>query len=468
MITTVIQKIRAKPLFCIKRLANPLWWVKRLFCYFAMRKPIKEANNVLLLLTRMHEGQSQDLLAYRNHKLSEMLEYAYQHCRFYRNLFEKFDIDPHELCTFKRLPPLDKATVRNCRDDIISDEIDHLHFYTQNTGGSTGEPLEFPVSNSAGKHVGAHQEFLYKMIGYKQGDKIVGFDGSSVPEYLRRNRIYWVKSGIKEIPWGRLAYSSLYLTQETLPLYIRHIFDYRPSILRGYPSFINDVAGHILKNNISIPFYIKGIVLTAENAYDWQIKNIKKAFCTNVFLEYGQSEMTVFGYTADDTYEYRCSPFYGLTEVLDPEGKQVKEGETGEIVTTSFNNNAFPLIRYRTGDIAVFNGDENGIVRLGKITGRTQDYVYTNNRERVALTALVFGQHYHAFRNIQKWQLMQSVPGKVVIKIVKGEDFAGKDEEEIRSKFKSICNIDTDFELVDSIPLTRTGKFKFIVQNIKL
>jgi len=416
----------------------------------------------------MQQDPSQKWSAHRHQKLSEILAYAYQHCRYYKNLFEQFELDPKGLRNFKRLPLLDKAIIRSHRNDIISDEINHLDFYTMNTGGSTGEPLEFPVSSIAGKIDGVHQEFQYRIIGYEPGDKVVAFDGSSVPENLRQNHVYWIETGPNDIPYGRLSYSSLYLTKETAPFYVKHILDYKPSILRGYPSFLNDIATHILNNNISIPFHIKGVELTAENAYDWQIENIKKAFDTNVFFQYGHSEVSVFGYTVDDTYEYFCSPFYGLTEVLDSEGMQVNKGEIGEIVVTGFYNFALPFIRYRTGDLAVFNGDENGIVRLGKIIGRTQDYIYTKDRERVALTALIFGQHYHAFGNIQKWQLVQNVPGKVVIKIIKGEGFSNEDEEEIRNKFKGICNIATDFDFVDSIPLTKRGKFKFLVQNIEV
>ena len=62
---------------------------------------------------------------------------------------------------------------------------------------------------------------------------------------------------------------------------------------------------------------------------------------------------------------------------------------------------------------------------------------------------------------------MQNVPGKVVIKIIKREGFSNEDEDEIRSKFKSICNIDIDFDFVNSIRLTKRGKFKFLVQNIE-
>jgi len=441
-------------------------WVKSFFTHYSRKKLISEGNHVLLLLTRMHRGQSQDLLAYRDYKLSEMLGYAYQHCRYYKNLFEQFGLAPKDLRNFKRLPLLDKAIIKSHRNDIISDEINRLDFYTMNTGGSTGEPLEFPVSSIAGEIDGVHQEFHYRIIGYEPGDIIVAFDGSSVPEKLRQKHVYWIETGPNDIPYGRLSYSSLYLIEETISLYVKHILDYKPSILRGYPSFINDIADYILKNKI--PFHIKGVQLTAENAYDSQVEKIRKTFDTKVFFQYGHSEASVFGYTVDDTYEYFCSPFYGLTEVIDSDGRQVNKGEIGEIVVTGFYNFALPFIRYRTGDLAIFNGDEDGIVRLGKIVGRTQDYIYTKDRERVALTALIFGQHYRAFRNIRKWQLVQNVPGKVVIKIVKGEGFSDEDEDEIRSKFKSICNIDTDFDFVDFIPLTKRGKFKFLVQNIEL
>jgi phenylacetate-CoA ligase len=304
-------------------------------------------------------------------------------------------------------------------------------------------------------------------MGYNPGDVIVAFDGSSVPEELRRNHVYWVKTGPGDIPYGRLSYSSLYMTRETMPYYVQHVLHCRPSILRGYPSFIADIADYILKNNISIPFSIKGVELTAENAYDWQVEKIKKAFRARVFFQYGHSEVSVFGYTFDDTYEYHCSPFYGYTEVLDSDRIHVKKGEIGEIVVTGFYNRAFPFVRYRTGDLAVFGGDEEGVVRLKKIIGRTQDYIYRRDGQRVALTALVFGQHYHAFRNMLKWQIVQGIPGRVEIRIVRGEGFSSDDEKEIRRRFKDICDVDVDFEFVDSIALTSRGKFKFLVQNIE-
>ena len=303
---------------------------------------------------------------------------------------------------------------------------------------------------------------------YQPGDMIVAFDGSSVRAKLLDADIYWVATSNEDIPYGRLSYSSLYLREETVSYYVRHMLDTAPSILRGYPSFLNDIAEYISEKGISIPFHIKGVQLTAENAYDWQIENMRRPFNTKVFLQYGHSEVCVYGYTFDDTCEYYCSPFYGLTEVLGEDGKHVNTGEVGEVVVTGFYNSAMPFIRYRTGDLALFNGETDGIVRLGKIVGRAQDYILTEDGERISLTALIIGQHYRAFKNIQKSQLLQDIPGRVKVRIVKGEGFSVEDELEIRDKFKGICDVDTEFEYVDYIPLTPRGKFRFLVQNIRV
>ncbi len=62
-------------------------------------------------------------------------------------------------------------------------------------------------------------------------------------------------------------------------------------------------------------------------------------------MQYGQAEAGMFAYTYDDTHKYKCSPVYGYMEVLDKNGKHVKEGETGEAVVTSFSNYVMPFIR---------------------------------------------------------------------------------------------------------------------------
>lgn len=464
----LIERIKAKPLEYAVKAFNPFWWARYVKMYPHRKLAIKESQQVLEMLSKMNKGTFKNTDSYRNGKLLQILQYAGEHCPYYRDNFKQAGFTPSALDGFDTLPLLDKSIIRGHRNSLISDEIDSMDFRTMNTGGSTGEPLEFIVSPIAGMIDTVHQEFVYRItMQYQPGDLIVAFDGSSVPAKSLDAHKYWTATSNHDIPYGRLSYSSLYLRAETIPYYIQHIMETKPSIFRGYPSFINDIAQYILEKGISIPFQIKGVQLTAENAYDWQIENIRKAFNTEVFLQYGHSEVCVYGYTFDNTYEYCCSPFYGLTEVLGDDGIHVKTGDVGEVVVTGFYNFAMPFIRYRTGDLAVFNGDVDGVVRLGKIVGRTQDFIITNKGEKVALTALIFGQHYRAFGNIQKWQLQQDIPGKVIVRIIKEKDFSEENEIEIRTKFKDICTVDTIFEYVDLIPLSPRGKFKFLIQNVK-
>jgi len=67
-----------------------------------------------------------------------------------------------------------------------------------------------------------------------------------------------------------------------------------------------------------------------------------------------------------------------LFEVIDPEtGKQVPEGESGELVITTLTKEALPMLRYRTRDITRVSRERCGCgrthLRIRRITGRNDD-----------------------------------------------------------------------------------------------
>jgi len=415
---------------------------------------------------KMHEGLDENLENYREKKFLAIIEYARNHTIYYKDLFDTIHFNTASIDTIPSIPLLSKEIIREKYSLLLSDDIQKISSYKMNTGGSTGEPLEFLVSRLAGYIDLLHQDFVFRYFcNYREGDKVFAFDGVSVPKERLQKNIYWIKTG-SDIPYGRISFSSLYLNSNTIKYYIDQIIKEEPSILRGYPSFLFELATYILQNNISLIFYIKGIQLTAENVYPWQIEVIKNAFNCNVYLQYGHSEVCVYAYTFDDTYEYYCSPFYGYVEILDNNGKHVLPGEMGEIVVTSFYNYSMPFIRYQTGDIAIFSGNQNGIVKLARIIGRTQDYVIDKKGNKISITALVFGQHLNAFKKIIKWQIQQDVPGKITIRLIKTNDFDSNDQVQLINHFKEICDIETEIEYVSDISLTKRGKFRFVVQNV--
>lgn len=334
-----------------------------------------------------------------------------------------------------------------------------------NTGGTTGNPLSFPVSLHLDS---AHQNMAYKQFKYKAFDKIVCVDGTRVDEKYVKENIYWAKTSFLNRYYGSIAYSVLYLNEDTVKYYIDNLILENPQIIRGYPSAINYLAQYILENKIEININLKEIQLTAESIFKEQIENITKAFKCKVGLQYGHSEVSVFAYTFDDSYEYHCSPIYGHTEIIGEDNQHVSVGEVGEIVVTGFYNKALPFIRYRTGDMALYNGTSNGVVKIGKIYGRKQDYLYDSNNNKVYVIGLIYGGHNTFLNNIKSWQIKQDKIGFINVEVVKGNKFIRNDENAIKALFLNNYNIIANINYVKKLQLTQRGKTQFIIQDIEV
>lgn len=418
------------------------------------RKVIKALPTLLDIV----KGDTRNYQNILNRRLKNIMKYAASYSPYYADKIP--DKIKNAIVDLAKVPILDKEIIRANFNQIISIKIKYQEYYVMNTGGSTGEPLEFFASPH---FTNSHHQFLFRQLGYKKGDKIFSMGGLKIPEELVKRNLFWLKRpyiGIRE----SYHMSSSYLTNKNLPDYVNFFVKQRPDFLRGYPSFIYSMAQYFLTNNLSVD-HVKGVILTAEQVFDWQIETINRAFNAKIILEYGHSEVSVFAFTIDESYKYYCSPFYGFTEILDKTGKHVQIGEKGEIVVTGFRNKCFPFIRYRTGDVAEYGGNVGGVIILNKIFGRTQDFIVTKQNDKISLTAIIFGQHYTAFKNIKKWQLIQHEPGALVIKIVKDQSFSDSDEREIREKFQ---NFKINFNYVNHIPPTSRGKTLFLIQNLDI
>jgi phenylacetate-CoA ligase len=67
--------------------------------------------------------------------------------------------------------------------------------------------------------------------------------------------------------------------------------------------------------------------------------------------------------------------YFTLAEVIDAEGREVSDGECGELVLTTLNRTASPLIRYRTGDWVKKRIINNRLCLEGGVIGRVDEMV---------------------------------------------------------------------------------------------
>ncbi len=125
---------------------------------------------------------------------------------------------------------------------------------------------------------------------------------------------------------------------------------------------------------------LKILVIGAEPHTDEQRKRIEEMYGVRAFNSFGLSEMNGPGVAFECEYQNGLHVWEDayVAEIIDPDTLQpVPDGEYGELVMTTLDREAMPLIRYRTRDITrIIPGVcECGRThrRLDRITGRSDD-----------------------------------------------------------------------------------------------
>jgi phenylacetate-CoA ligase len=101
---------------------------------------------------------------------------------------------------------------------------------------------------------------------------------------------------------------------------------------------------------------LKGVLISSDFVLKETVKEIEETFRCRVYNHYGMTE-TAYGGAVECTYHSGMHPRENdlYLEIINPEtNNHVKDGEYGEIVLTTFNREAMPLIRYKTGDSGRF------------------------------------------------------------------------------------------------------------------
>lgn len=362
-------------------------------------------------------------------------------------------------------PIVNKSTYQEFGEKSFLNEKNSLvGFYKMNTGGSTGEPFEFYRDVRTGIIDNIHQEFQHKKMGFKQGEKIIVFNGCELPHKLTCKNTYWKKKNSHQLPFGSIEFSTHYLKKNNVLFYLEEMLEISPSYIRAYPSAIYEFTKLLIELGYTQkPLELKGIQLSSEVCSDAQRELLTSFWGNILYFQYGHSEAAAIASSYPGNDGYTFSPYYGLVEILDDDGIHVSSGEIGRVVVTSLHNYARPIIRYDTGDMAIFDNTEGYVTRVKEIIGREQDFVIDKAGNKVSVTSLVFGQHFKAFKNIISWQISNYSPGKLQVRIVKGECWTGSNTREIKEKLSFNNAFDVDIIFLLEIEKTKSGKNKLVV-----
>lgn len=409
-----------------------------------------------------------DWKEYQENKLGELLVHSYHTVPYYREAFSKAGLDEKVLLTFNpddlvKLPLLEKEVIRKNPESFVSNDyrLKGLHPYL--TSGTTGTPLTVYFSSRVHQEWSAYYEARVRnwaSVIYTQRRAMIGGrqvvpNGVASPPYWRKN---WAE--------GQLYMSAFHISPESAPHYAKALKDWKPDYLVGYASSWFFLSRFIVEQNLKT-VNPRAVLTSSEKLADDMRTTIEKAFGCPVFDAYSGVEACCLASECEH-HNLHVSSDVGIIELLDEKGLPVKEGTPGEIVATGLINFAQPLIRYRTGDYAVFSNEVCECGRkmpiLKELAGRLEDTVIgPDGREMVRFHGLFVG-----LPNIIEGQVIQESLDKIRLRIVTSEGYSEKDKNELEKRVKDrLGPVMVEIEKVNQIERTSRGKFRAVISRIK-
>lgn len=399
--------------------------------------------------------------ALQESKFKDLINHAKFNVPYYEGKLDEV----YEISDIRKIDFLTKDNIRNNQDKLKSKNIDKSRFIPSATSGSTGDSLYTfsDAKNICRKAVAVRGN---GWAGQRYGDKQLLFWGAERDIVEKKGLLKRIKH--KYLLKNRIL-STYYLSNKDLKNYIEIYNKYKPSIIVSYPTPLYHIANYIDKNNIKI-YIPKGIVTSAETLFPFQREKIEEVFKCKIYNRYGCREV---GHIAAECEIHRGLHINSerfIIETVDPYGQKCKPGELGEIVVTDLDNHVFPLIRYKIGDLGVLSDRicecGRNLPLLEKVEGRVFDLIVGANGNVVGGTFWTLIKH--KIKGWKKFQIIQERRNTLKILV--------EDNNEIESSFVNHLTdiikeklgegMDVTIQLVKEIPLSKTGKHRWIISKI--
>jgi len=264
---------------------------------------------------------------------------------------------------------------------------------------------------------------------------------------------------------------------------IELMFDFKTTVVHITPSYALYLADVMEEKgfNPKKDFNLRILYLGAEPYSEKTREKIERIFTVDAYNSYGLSEMNGPGVAFECKYKEGMHLWEDnfIMEIVDPStGEPLKEGEEGELVLTSINKEAMPIIRYRTGDLTYIYPEKCNCSRvhrrISRIKGRADDMliirgvnVFPSEVERILMDLPEVGRNYQIVLDRKKDLDKMKVRVEIKRDFFDGSlDHLKKVEIKIKAKLKDELMVTPEIELLEPSSLPRTtGKAKRIIDK---
>ncbi|HJV24475.1 MAG TPA: AMP-binding protein [Aromatoleum sp.] len=399
-------------------------------------------------------------------RLQALLVHAQAHVPYYRELFGRIGFDPRKIesaSDLARLPFLGKADIRANLEALKSDDARDLARF--NTGGSSGEPLIFFIGAERVSHDVAAKWRATRWWDVDIGDPEIVVWGSPIELGAQDHIRHW-RDGLMRTE----LLPAFEMSESKLDAFVERIRKRRPKMLFGYPSALSLIARHAVSRGQRMDdLGVKVAFCTSERLYDDQRSTIERIFGCRVANGYGGRDAGFIAHQCPSGGMHLTAEDI-VVEIVDPQGKPLPVGETGEIVVTHLATRDFPFIRYRTGDVAALDPAPcacgRGLPLLKDIQGRTTDFVVA--RDGTVMHGLALIYVVRDLPQVAAFRIVQESLELTRIIVVPAEGYGPEIEDRIRQGMANRLGqgVRIEIETTAEIPPEKSGKYRYVMSHV--
>lgn len=335
--------------------------------------------------------QRDQLLELQGNRLHKLIEHAYNHVPYYRDLMRDHKLRPSDILSrqdIHKLPVLRREDIRrNYPDRLCADTVDLEERRVGRTGGSTtGEPLFFAFDR---RTMDYGRAVLYRgggWAGCHPGTATLTLWGQPV---VRPTRSVALTKRLSELLFRTYWINAFRFDDNLLQQCALILQDGKVQAVSAYASAARELCQYLRTRHIKVRG-IRAVMTTAEVLLPSVRDELEQTFGAPVFDGYGCGEVNGIAYECDSHTGLHVGMERAIVEIVDSQGQPVSEGGSGRIAVTDLHNKAMPLVRYLNGDEASIDLATcpcgRNLERLQHLLGRTCDIIDGVN-----------GRHVHSY-----------------------------------------------------------------------
>jgi len=410
---------------------------------FRIQKAQKEVD-------KCHALSRADFVAWQEKMCRDILRFHFEKNASYREFLG--GMLPEK---WQDVPEMTKNRFQKPLEELLSEGYTKKNVYVSNTSGSTGKPFFFAKDKFSHAVSWAVIFYYQQLVGLKSNDLQARFYG--IPVFGKSKKL----EDLKDRVMNRIRFPVFALNSDSLDKYIEVFKSRQVKYIYGYTNSIRHFSAYLLSKSICLKDIcptLKLVIVTSEMCTPSDKLLIEKATGMPVFIEYGASEIGVIAFSDQQGNLRVCE-----------ESLYIEVNDRNEILLTTFYNKAFPIIRYKVGDMGKIERTETGTY-IRSLMGRSDDHIILPNGQEAAGMTFYYCSREILERSlgIQEIYFTQKTRETFLINYIADADLDATGKASVAEVISKMLQpgLSLIFERTDEIRRKKNGKFQIFTSEI--